>query len=70
MLGSLNKIWPWKEIVSVFTDRYGDLHPLVEKNILPSVTDPSYGFIPAVLFAVMGIAIIMFIEFLSYKQKK
>ena len=70
MLGSLNKIWPWKEIVSTFTDRHGDINPLVVKNVLPCVSNPSDGFIPAVLFAILGITVIILIEFLSYKHKK
>lgn len=35
MLGSLNKVWPWKETVETFIDSHGVVKPLVEKNILP-----------------------------------
>lgn len=34
MLGSLNKVWPWKETTETFIDN-GVVKPLVEKNILP-----------------------------------
>lgn len=35
MLGSLNKVWPWKEVVETYTDRHSVVKPLVEANILP-----------------------------------
>ena len=36
MLGSLRKIWPWKEAVSMMRDRHGDLVPLIQRNRLPA----------------------------------
>ena len=36
MLGSLNKVWPWKETIETFTDNHGVVKPLVESNILPN----------------------------------
>ena len=35
MVGSLNKVWPWKEVVETYTDAQGAVHPLVEQNITP-----------------------------------
>ncbi len=35
MLGSLNKVWPWKEVIETYTDRHGVIKPLIEANILP-----------------------------------
>ena len=70
MLGSLNKIWPWKEVISTFTDRHGDIQPLVEKNILPSFSNPYDGVLYAIIFAFGGIALIVIIELLSRKTTK
>lgn len=36
MLGSLNKVWPWKETVETDVDSHGHIKPLVEENILPN----------------------------------
>ena len=36
MLGSLRKIWPWKETAVTMKDGYGKLIPLIEKNTLPT----------------------------------
>ncbi len=38
MIGSLRKIWPWKEVLEWTTDRHGEEVPLAVKNILPPMT--------------------------------
>lgn len=38
MVGSLRKIWPWKEVLAWTTDRHGEEVPLAVKNILPPLT--------------------------------
>ncbi|RRJ85087.1 DUF368 domain-containing protein [Aestuariirhabdus litorea] len=35
MLGSLNKVWPWKETLSVRENSAGELVPLLQRNLLP-----------------------------------
>ncbi|MCD7973311.1 MAG: DUF368 domain-containing protein [Candidatus Azobacteroides sp.] len=35
MVGSLNKIWPWKKVLETYVNRHGEVLPLVEKNISP-----------------------------------
>ena len=70
MIGSLNKIWPWKEVTATYTDRHGELQPLTEINILPVVSDPAHGFLPAALFALAGIAVVVLLEIVSKSSKK
>lgn len=36
MIGSLNKVWPWKQVLEYYTDRHGKLKPIVEANVLPT----------------------------------
>ena len=36
MLGSLNKVWPWKETIETYVDSHGMTKPLVEANIAPN----------------------------------
>jgi putative membrane protein len=73
MLGSLNKIWPWKITISTFTDSHGELKPLIQQNVLPGKfaetlqTDPQ--IFSAVLFAITGIAIILLFEGISRLRK-
>jgi putative membrane protein len=35
MLGSLNKVWPWKQTIESVIDRHGKEVPLLQNNILP-----------------------------------
>jgi putative membrane protein len=35
MLGSLNKVWPWKQTLTSYTDSKGDSHSLTERNLMP-----------------------------------
>ncbi|MDE5623664.1 MAG: DUF368 domain-containing protein [Alistipes sp.] len=35
MIGSLNKVWPWKEVLETYIDSHGGIQPLVEANVWP-----------------------------------
>ena len=35
MIGSLNKVWPWKETITTRIDRHGEVVPVIQENILP-----------------------------------
>ena len=67
MIGSLNKIWPWKETLkTIVVD--GEIKPLVEKNILPSLSSGDDRFWMALLMAAAGIALILLIELVLAKK--
>ncbi len=36
MIGSLNRLWPWKVVVSTRTNSHGEEVPFLEKSVLPS----------------------------------
>jgi len=36
MLGSLNKVWPWKHTLETMLNRHGEHVPLVQENVLPN----------------------------------
>lgn len=57
MLGSLNKVWPWKQTVSTYTDSHGVEKALTEINVAPD------GFIwQAVILATAGFLLVWGIE--------
>jgi putative membrane protein len=43
MIGSLNKIWPWKQVLEWHVNRHGETVPLIESNVWPQ----SYSSLPA-----------------------
>lgn len=67
--GSLYKIWPWKQTVSYYIDRYGVQKPLIEKNIIPSFSD-SYEISIAFFWICLGFFLIFTLEILSNRLKK
>ncbi|MDR1983518.1 MAG: DUF368 domain-containing protein [Prevotellaceae bacterium] len=74
MFGSLNKIWPWKNTLTTFTDRHGIEQPLSQKNILPTayseLTNSDSQLMFAVIFALIGFLLIFTIEFIAKKIRK
>lgn len=65
MLGSLRKVWPWKETLEFGADRHGEMFPLVERNVLPALqVDGHFNFaiIFALLAALLGLALVLVIE--------
>lgn len=72
MLGSLNKVWPWKQTLEYRLDSHGQTVPLVQANILPSTYEQLTGEPSAILWActafVVGLALVLAIEFLQQKK--
>ncbi len=69
MTGSLNKVWPWKKVIETYTNHKGQVKPLVEENILPTVyyemTQKDPYLLYAVLLAIFGFMLVYFIEKIS-----
>lgn len=66
MIGSLRKIWPWKEVLETVTDRHGELIPVVDRNILPALTvDGGFNMmiLYALLLAIAGFVVVLLIEY-------
>ncbi|MDR1860686.1 MAG: DUF368 domain-containing protein [Bacteroidales bacterium] len=70
MLGSLNKIWPWKRTLETFTDSHGIVKPLVEENVLPGHYYGNPQLFRAILVACAGFALIFVIERISLHIRK
>ena len=66
MLGALNKVWPWKEVISYREKANGTKVPFIEESILPSSYEQIAGqpseLFSAVLFCIIGIGIVLLLE--------
>ncbi|MDX5420362.1 MAG: DUF368 domain-containing protein [Hymenobacteraceae bacterium] len=60
MVGSLNKVWPWKQTVQTYTDRHGVVKPLIQENVLPATYAELTGQEPYLLYAI-GLAVFGFL---------
>lgn len=65
ILGSLNKLWPWKEVVSWRMNSKGLEVPLIEKSVLPGQFDGDPQLTAAITFAIVGLLLILGIERLA-----
>lgn len=74
MIGSLNKVWPWKQTISTFIDRHGVEKPLLQENILPGTYESILGqnsqLLFAVLLAIAGFLLIYVMEKFSPEENK
>jgi len=55
MIGSLNKIWPWKITLEEYLDSHGVVQPLVQHNVLPGRFAAEAGADPRLVMA-LGLA--------------
>ena len=67
MIGAIHKVWPFKETVETYTDRHGDILPLIEKNILPQTTGDAIIWWS---FALIGVWLVVMIHWLAGKRNK
>lgn len=74
MFGSLNKIWPWKQNLTFYTDKHGVEQPLTQLNVLPSkfaeVTGGDPQLLSVIALVVVGFALIFVIEFIGERLSK
>ncbi|MFP4094024.1 MAG: DUF368 domain-containing protein [Cyclobacteriaceae bacterium] len=66
MIGSLNKIWPWKEVVSTSLNSKGEVVPLVTENVWPTeylqITGAQPHLWQAIVFMLLGILLVVGLE--------
>ncbi len=74
MIGSLNKIWPWKEVLQYRINSKGERVPFLEKNILPNeyieITGNDPFVLQALLFFFLGIGLVVVIEKIAKMTKQ
>ena len=74
MIGSLNKVWPWKETVSTFIDRHGVEKALLQENILPhtfeGISGQNANLMFAIGLAILGFIVIIIMDKYSPESKK
>ncbi len=73
MVGSLYKVWPWKQVLETYIDRHGEVKPLVEQNLMPWVFQEATGQNPkwllSLIFLIVGLALVLVIEYLASRRQ-
>jgi putative membrane protein len=72
--GSLYLVWPWKEVLSVYTDSHGIEKPLTQANVLPAdfelLTGHPAQLFPCILLMILGLLVVFALEKLGEKKDK
>ncbi|WP_397446085.1 DUF368 domain-containing protein [Polaribacter sp. R77954] len=69
IIGSLNKIWPWKETLTWRTNSHGDQVPFNQQSISPLSFDGDAQLTFAIILAVIGFSLILLMERLAVKKQ-
>lgn len=77
MLGSLRKIWPWKEVVeflrdaqgALLLDSHGEQIVALERNVLPSLSQQGLEIGLAVVLMVVGLSAVMLLSRIADQDK-
>lgn len=62
MIGSLNKIWPWRNVLEYRTNSRGEEVPFLEKSVLPAQYEGEPMILGVVVLALIGFAAVFLLE--------
>ena len=68
MIGSLRKMWPWKETIETQIDRHGKVVPIVQNNVLPEHFSSQELFVVFLCF--VGIFVVVILSKMKFTQKE
>ena len=70
MLGSLNKLWPWRNVLSTRMNSKGKEVPFIEESVLPSSYENEPFVVAVVICMILGFLSVFVIERLGNKTKE
>lgn len=74
MIGSLNKLWPWKEVLSYRINSAGEEEPLLERSISPAlyteITGEPNHLLSVIIFALLGFLLIFLFDVFTARKMK
>ncbi|KRW62370.1 DUF368 domain-containing protein [Pseudomonas sp. TTU2014-080ASC] len=73
MLGSLGKVWPWKQTLTWQTNSHGESYPLLQENLWPHTFNDLVGQDPQLIFAIAlalsGVVMVLGMEWLGKRSQ-
>jgi len=70
MVGSLNKVWPWKQVLETRINSHGEVVPFLEKSISPQNFEGEPQIAMAIVLAILGFFVIFGMEKMASKLGK
>ena len=68
LIGSLNKIWPWKTTISTRINTKGEVIPFIQENVLPHNFENDPQLLLAIIMAFVGLSLIIVLEKIATKS--
>jgi len=68
LVGSLNKIWPWKTTISTRINSHGETVPFIQENILPTHFEGDSKLVLSIIMLLIGLGLIIILERLAVKK--
>lgn len=68
MIGALNKVWPWKDVLTWRLNSSGEKVPLLEKSILPQNFEGESQLLAAIICGIVGFLTIFLLEQIAVKK--
>lgn len=70
MIGALNKIWPWKEVLEYRLSHKGEKVPFIEESVLPGNFTGDPKIIMGIIFMILGFLSIYLLERVAVKKQR
>ena len=70
MMGSLNKVWPWKQVLETRINSHGEVVPYIDRSILPQNFEGEPQITIAIILAIFGFVLIFGMEKIASKLGK
>lgn len=70
MIGSLNKIWPWKETLTTYINSHNEEVPILQKSVFPGEFSGDPEIWNAIIFSIFGFLTIFLLEKFAVRKKE
>ena len=68
MIGSLNKVWPWRNVLETRVNSKGETVPFLERSVLPTAYEGEPAIVGVVILMVVGAAIVFALEYFGNEE--
>lgn len=62
MIGSLNKIWPWRNVLEYRVNSHGEQEPFLEKSVLPAAYEGDPMVVGVIILMVLGCLLVLALD--------
>lgn len=68
MLGSLNRLWPWKEVIATRLNSHGEAVPFIERSVMPGNFQGDPQLLTVLLCVIAGFALVWLMDSRAPKE--